>query len=264
MTQVSALARLSTRRTARPHAASDAAAGIAGRVAPMARLAALALLAALSGCSVFSSGSQSTTTYDLGPLAAAPSQAPARLPKLRVAETDGPTWMDGRGVYYRLQYTQAQRLQAYSTQRWVDAPTRLFDDRLRDAVSGRGALTWYGDTSVPAIKVDLLGFEQVFDSPTSSRGVVRARATVFHKGLLGQKTFVAEQPAPSADGAGGVKALSASADAVIAAILDWAATLPLEVAAANGPAQLPRANPPSRDAVPLPTAQTPKPTPPRP
>ncbi|AZG12855.1 ABC-type transport auxiliary lipoprotein family protein [Cupriavidus pauculus] len=225
-------------------------------------LATLALLLVLSGCSVLSP-SKPSTTFDLGPLAAAPSQPPARLPKLRVAQTDGPTWMDGRGIYYRLQYTQAQRLQSYSTQRWVDAPTRLFDDRLRDAVSSRGELTWYGDTSVPAIKVDLLGFEQVFDSATSSRGVVRARATVFHRGLIGQKTFVAEQPAPSADGAGGVKALSAGSDAVIAAILDWAATLPLEAAAASGPAQLPRENPPGRDTVPLSPDATPKPNPPR-
>ncbi len=231
---------------------------------PATGIGALIMLLALSGCSVLSSSSRTATTYDLGPLASAPSQPPAKLPKLRVAETDGPTWMDSRGIYYRLQYAQAQRLQAYSTQRWVDAPTRLFDDRLRAAVSGRGELTWYGDTSVPAIKVDLLGFEQVFDSATSSRGVVRVRATVFHKGLIGQKTFVAEQPAPSADGAGGVKALSASSDAVIAAMLDWAATLPLEAAAASGPAQLPRANPPARDTVPLPGDDTPKPTPPRP
>lgn len=231
-------------------------------LASLASLVLLMVVTALSGCSVLSS-SKPSTTYDLGPLAAAPSQPPARLPKLRVAETDGPTWMDGRGIYYRLQYTQAQRLQSYATQRWVDAPTRLFDDRLRDAVSGRGELTWYGDTSVPAIKVDLLGFEQVFDSATSSRGVVRARATVFHKGLIGQKTFVAEQPAPSADGAGGVKALSASSDAVIAAILDWASTLPLEAAAASGPAQLPRVNPPGRNAVPLPPDGTPTSTPPR-
>ncbi len=230
---------------------------------PLAHVAALAMLIALSGCGVLSSSS-SNTTFDLGPLAARPSQPPARLPKLRVAQTDGPAWMDSRGIYYRLQYTQAQRLQAYATQRWVDAPTHLFDDRLRDAVSGRGELTWYGDTSVPALKVDLLGFEQVFDSATSSRGVVRVRATVFFKGLIGQKTFVAEQPAPSADGAGGVKALSASTDAVIAAILDWTATLPLEAAAASGPAPLPVANPPARDAVPLPPADTPKAAPPRP
>ncbi|MEN7528002.1 MULTISPECIES: ABC-type transport auxiliary lipoprotein family protein [unclassified Cupriavidus] len=234
----------------------------ASALIPFARIATLATLLVLTGCGVLPQ-SRSTTTYDLGPLAAAPSQPPARLPKLRVAETDGPTWMDGRGIYYRLQYTQAQRLQSYATQRWVDAPTRLFDDRLRDAVSGRGELTWYGDTSVPAIKVDLLGFEQVFDTATSSRGVVRARATVFHKNLIGQKTFVAEQQATSADGAGGVKALAASSDAVIAAILDWAAALPLEAATATGPAALPRANPPSRDSVPIPPVDTPKATAPR-
>jgi hypothetical protein len=66
-------------------------------------------------------------------------------------------------------------------------PQHLFNDRLRDAVAARGPLSWSGDTTIPALKVDLLAFEQVFDSPTSSRGVVRARATVYHKGLIGQK-----------------------------------------------------------------------------
>ena len=196
-------------------------------IASALRITALGLLIALSGCSLLSP-QPANTTYDLGPLAAAPSQPPSPLPKLRITQTEGPIWMDGRGIYYRLQYTQAQRLQAYATQRWVDSPQHLFDDRLRDAVAGRGPLTWAGDTSVPALKVELLAFEQVFDSPTSSRGVVRARATVYHKGMIGQKTFVAEQPAPSADGAGGVKALAASTDAVIAAILDWTAKLPLD------------------------------------
>ncbi|WP_454055701.1 ABC-type transport auxiliary lipoprotein family protein [Cupriavidus sp. Marseille-Q8015] len=217
----------------------------------------LAALLALGGCSVLSSGTP-MTTYDLGPLAAPPAQPPAPLPKLRVAQTDGPEWMEGSALYYRLQYAQAQRLQAYATQRWVEPAPRLFDERLREAVASRGSLNWYGDTSVPAIKVDLLAFEQVFDSATSSRGLVRARVTVFHRGLIGQKTFVAEQPAPSADGAGGVRALAASTDAVIAAILDWAATLPLDRnnhgatgAAASAPPVNPATTPP-RPAAPRP------------
>lgn len=230
------------------------------RIVHATALASLVVL--LAGCGALSPGAPSLT-YDLGPMAGTPSQSPAPLAKLRVAQTDGPVWMDNQSLYYRLQYSQAQRLQAYSTQRWVDSPPRLFDARLRDAVSGRGALTWFGDGSVPALKVDLLAFEQVFDSATASRGVVRARATVYHKGLIGQKTFVAEQPAPSADGAGGVKALSTSSDAVIAAILDWAATLPLAAAAASGPAALPAANPPGPGALPLP-ASPPSPNPPRP
>ena len=44
---------------------------------------------------------------------------------------------------------------------------------------------------------------------------------------LHTETFTAEQPAPSADGAGGVRALAGSTDAVIAAIIDWVATLPV-------------------------------------
>ncbi|CAG2126584.1 ABC-type transport auxiliary lipoprotein family protein [Cupriavidus plantarum] len=201
---------------------------MAARRLPLAAsVALLAIPLLLTGCSVLSSNPPSTT-YDLGPLAAAPAQPPAPLPKMRVAQTEGPDWMDGSQLYYRLQYSQPQRLQAYSTQRWVQPAPRLFDDRLREAVSARGALGWIRDASAPGMRVDLLAFEQVFDTPTSSRGVVRARVTVYQKGQIGQKTFVAEQPAPSADGAGGVRALAASSDAVIAAILDWVATLPID------------------------------------
>ncbi|MBP0622059.1 ABC-type transport auxiliary lipoprotein family protein [Cupriavidus consociatus] len=187
----------------------------------------------LSGCAL--SRGTPTVTYDLGPSAAlagtagnAASAAPAPLPRLRVSQTDGPDWLEGNALYYRLLYAQAQRLQPYATQRWVMSPTRLFDERLRESVSARGGLAWSGDTSVPGLKVDLLAFEQVFDSATTSQGVVRLRATVFHRGQLGQQTFEVRRPAPSADGAGGVRALAEASDAAIAALLDWTATLPLK------------------------------------
>ena len=203
------------------------------RSAPVRLRAALLLAAAglvLSGCAL--TRGDPTITYDLGPPAAASSDngnpAPARLPKLRVAQTDGPSWLDGNALFYRLQYAQAQRLQAYATQRWVMSPTRLFDDRLREAVAARGTLSWFGDNSVPALKVDLLEFGQVFDSATASEGVVRLRATVFQHGMLGQQTFEARRPAASADGAGGVRALAEASDAVIAALLDWIGTLQLK------------------------------------
>ncbi len=195
--------------------------------ANMARLAAgaaLGTLALLSGCAL--GPSAPVVTYDLGPLAAPAPAQPAALRKLRVAQTDGPTWMDGNALYYRLDYAQPQRLQAYATQRWVMPAPRLFDERLREAVAARGALTWPGDNTAPALKVELLSFEQVFDSATASRAVIRARATVYQNGLIGQKTFAADLPAPSADGAGGVRALAAGSDAVIASMLDWVATLP--------------------------------------
>lgn len=187
------------------------------------------LLAAalLTGCSLLPDTPQSTT-YDLGPPTAAPSAAAGKtLPRLRVLSTDGPSWLDGNAIHYRLRYAQAERLQPYATQRWIMSPVRLFDERLREAVSARGELSWGGDTQAPALKVDIVDFEQVFDSADSSRGVVQVRATVMRNGMIGQKTFTAEQPAPSADGAGGVRALAGSTDAVIAAIIDWVATLPV-------------------------------------
>ncbi|SPR96015.1 conserved hypothetical protein [Cupriavidus taiwanensis] len=205
------------------------------RSAPARLRAALLMFSAglaLSGCAL--TRGEPTITYDLGPAVAANpasgtgNPAPAALPKLRVAQTDGPNWLEGNALFYRLQYAQAQRLQAYATQRWVMSPTRLFDERLREAVAARGTLGWSGDSSVPALKVDLLEFDQVFDSATTSEGVVRLRATVYRHGMLGQQTFEARRPAPSADGAGGVKALAEASDAVIAALLDWIGTLQLK------------------------------------
>ncbi|WP_419187180.1 ABC-type transport auxiliary lipoprotein family protein [Cupriavidus necator] len=195
---------------------------------PATLLGLVAAALVLSGCAL--SRGTPTVTYDLGPSAALPATnpGPAPLPRLRVAQTDGPDWLEGNALYYRLQYAQAQRLQAYATQRWVMSPTRLFDERLREAVAARGALTWSGDSSVPALKVDLLEFEQVFDSASTSQGVVRLRATVYHHGMIGQQTFEARRPAPSGDGAGGVKALADASDAVIATVLDWAGTLQLK------------------------------------
>jgi cholesterol transport system auxiliary component len=199
------------------------------RSARSARQAAVlaAAVLALSGCAL--TRGTPTVTYDLGPPAASTGNpAAAQLPKLRVAQTDGPDWLNGNALYYRLQYAQAQRLQAYATQRWVMSPTRLFDERLREAASARGTLSWSGDASVPGLKVDLVEFEQVFDSATTSQGVVRLRATVFNHGMIGQQTFEARRPAASSDGAGGVKALAEASDAVIAALLDWIGTLQLQ------------------------------------
>jgi len=40
--------------------------------------------------------------------------------------------------------------------------------------------------------------------------------------VLGQRTFSAQEPAPSADAPGGVKALAAASDTVVAQVVQWA------------------------------------------
>ena len=58
--------------------------------------------------------------------------------------------------------------------------------------------------------------------PGRSHGVLRLHATLEGKGTWAQRTFVIEKPAPTADAAGGVTALSQCADELVAQINEWA------------------------------------------
>jgi cholesterol transport system auxiliary component len=81
--------------------------------------------------------------------------------------------------------------------------------------------------AVPAmLRLDVEEFDQVFESTTSSHGVLRLRATlteVTPKGevWLGQQVFTAQQPATSADAAGGAAALGAATDQVAQQLDAW-------------------------------------------
>ena len=76
------------------------------------------------------------------------------------------------------------------------------------------------------LRVELEEFSQLFESPTASTGLLRLRATALHASpqgekLLGQRSFIVQRPAPSADAAGGVRALTAATDAVVEEIDQW-------------------------------------------
>jgi cholesterol transport system auxiliary component len=74
-----------------------------------------------------------------------------------------------------------------------------------------------------ALRAELFEFEQVFDRPDRSRGVLRLRATLEGKGIWAQRTFAIEEPAPTADAAGGVSALTQCSDELAALIVEWVA-----------------------------------------
>ncbi|MOA67320.1 hypothetical protein D3C78_1944370 [compost metagenome] len=66
----------------------------------------------------------------------------------------------------------------------------------------------------------------MFLSAQESVGWVRLRATLVDRQpqgdvLLGQQTFTAQQPADSADAAGGVRALTLATDQAIGALQIW-------------------------------------------
>ncbi|MDR0225713.1 MAG: PqiC family protein [Burkholderiaceae bacterium] len=178
--------------------------------------------------------------YDFG-LAPQPAtaQATPRAP-LALAEVEAPALPDGStAMFYRLAYANGQELRPYLQARWTQPPALLLQQRLRGQLgaqravllSNEGVAQPRSQGSVPALlRVDIEEFSQVFDAPAASAAVVRLRATLVEQSgaadrLLGQRVFDVRTPAPSADAAGGARALTAASDQAIAEIDAWLSQL---------------------------------------
>ncbi len=178
--------------------------------------------------------------YDLGPAplvmasavaAAAPTAGGSgvNLPALVLPEFEASSALERPAILYRLLYADAHALRAYSQAQWQAIPAQLVRQRLKSRLAlGRVVLTGSepASTNAPVLQIELDGFSQQFDSPGSSQGLVQLRATLswvaaFGEKRVAQKGFAAQRPAPSADAAGGVRALAAATDAVVAEIDLW-------------------------------------------
>jgi cholesterol transport system auxiliary component len=195
----------------------------AARVAVAAGMVAL-----LAACSA-PAPKVGASVYDFGLLPAATTPV-AGAKGLSVADAQVPVWMDSSRMVYRLAYADAARQEAYANTRWAMSPGALFTQRLRQRAAQAGFAVGAGEglRSAPQLKVDLDEFSQVFASDKQSTGVLVARATLLTgtdgaRVLAAQRTFRIEQPAATADAAGGARALADAADAAITQILQWAA-----------------------------------------
>ena len=173
-------------------------------------------------------------TYDFGPgaVASAPSRAGApALAPLVLADIESGAALDGTAVLYRLVYFNPQELRPYAQARWSMPPAQLLRQRLREHLGTSRAVLNPGDVlagnpSPWLLRVELEEFSHLFESATTSAGLLRLRATVVQgslqgEKLLGQRTFVVSRPAPSADVSGGVRALTAASDAAVIEIDQW-------------------------------------------
>lgn len=202
------------------------------------RLLSCLVVAALAGCSALPGKPVQHAMYDFGPLApaAVPASAIGRA-ALVVPDIEANGVLDTPALLYRLGYEDPHQLLPYAYARWSAAPAQLLAQRLR-ALLGRerpvldeasaSSLARRGGRvePPPLLRMELQEFSQVFDSPAASRGVVRLRCTLLEntpagERLVAQRTFEAERPAPSADAAGGVRALTAAADVVGDDIAAW-------------------------------------------
>jgi cholesterol transport system auxiliary component len=167
--------------------------------------------------------------FDLG-LATPAANMPA-LPPMALAEVNTPEWMDTPAIFYRLAYDSARQPRPYANSRWSMPPAQLFAQRFKSRMGqAGGALLSASDgaTGIPVLHLEADEISQVFDSPGRSDGMVAMRLSVLNgRRLLGQKSFVQRVPAASPDTAGGVDAIAAASDAVIADMLKWLASLDL-------------------------------------
>jgi cholesterol transport system auxiliary component len=162
--------------------------------------------------------------YDFGPSLSAPAAATATpLPALVLAEIDANTALESPAVVYRLDYADTQQLRPYTLARWSMPAAQLVRLRLRDALSTRGPVLSTSEGGAAwLLKVELDEFSQLFDTPSSSAGVVRLRATLLRSGtLVAQRSLLARAPAPSADAAGGVRALTQATDDAVQQLGNW-------------------------------------------
>lgn len=177
--------------------------------------------------------------YDFGPgvLGAPAANAPASLGVLALSEVEAGSALDSTAVSYRLTYTDAQQLLPYAQARWSMAPAQLIRQRLREVLGQRRSVLSPGDGNVtgakPALmlRIELEEFSQLFDAPGRSSGLVRLRATLVQGSpvgdkLLGQRSFVAQRPAPTPDAPGGVRALTAATHAAVEEIEQWLGQFP--------------------------------------
>lgn len=213
---------------------------VAGRtsLAGVRRLVFLTLLA-LAGCAL-PGQPQRPAVYDFGPgpLTSAPASEAPRLPPLVVDMVDANPALDSTAVLYRLAYADAQQLRPYSLARWSMTPGQLLRQRLRETLGQRRTLLNPGDGGEIGagsasdrqrpltLRIELEEFSQLFTTPDASVGLLRLRASVAQAGPKGetavrQRSFIVQRSAPSADAAGGVRAMTAATDAVVQELDQW-------------------------------------------
>ena len=191
---------------------------------------------ALAGCSTALQQVR-PSVYDFGPGAlSTPTTAvnakPAPSTPLIIGEINATAALDSTAVQYRMAYTDALQLKPYSKARWSMAPADLIRQRLREQLGQSRTLLNPGEggqsgLSAPnTLRVDLEEFSQLFESPDNSIGLLRMRVTLIQTQANGatraaQRSIIVQRPAPSADAAGGVRALTDATDAAMQEVDDW-------------------------------------------
>lgn len=162
-------------------------------------------------------GDAPMAVYDLG-LPATRAATSDRVP-LGI-EVRAPYWFDSLTIEYRLAYAEPARLREYAQARWAGPPAKLLEQRLVQAL---GLLPAGQGGARCLVRLDVEEFSQVFASAASSQGVLVARATLLDRSRsrLAELPVKLEKPSPTPDSRGGVAALTAAVEQLVADLAAW-------------------------------------------
>lgn len=178
-------------------------------------IALLVLGSSLAGCvSSIKPESKQSDFYDFG-LQAPDQQVDFALPLENLGAVEA---VQHGNIRYRLAYKDPKQVFTYAGSRWSSLPVELLRQKI-------------GNNPKPearcSLKLQLVAFDQVFDSASSSQGVVQLQASIVERrtrSIVGQTLLSAQAPASSADAKGGVAALSQAATSVLQQTASWVNT----------------------------------------
>jgi cholesterol transport system auxiliary component len=161
--------------------------------------------------------------HDFGPQAATVAAAPPTR-RVEVEAVHSPSWLANAQIHYRWLHDEPTRLRAYAQNEWVAPPAQLLTARLRLAFDSPDfASASPGGRPAYRLDVDLLDFEQVFDTTRSARVTLSAVVSLRDGPggrVFGPRRFDLSTASPP-NVRGAVTASAAAVDELVAAIVRW-------------------------------------------
>lgn len=127
-----------------------------------------------------------------------------------------PSWLQDTRLRYRMLFNDPTQIRFYANHRWLAPPPALLKQQLSALL----------DTPY-TLHIQLRDLEQVFDTPTSSRVVLRflAQAATADGQILGTEVFAFETPTVSADVQGALLGYAALVAHAANKVQAWLTTL---------------------------------------
>jgi cholesterol transport system auxiliary component len=114
---------------------------------------------------------------------------------------ESPKWLEDSHIHYRLLFSSPTQVRSYAIDRWIASPPELFEQLLNNS----------GKQWPKPLMVQLLTFEQQFETPELAKVVMRFTATTIpdeKNNHTEKRDFKLQLPCPTADAKGAVTAFN--------------------------------------------------------